>query len=264
MPKKKSPTTSPPARAPAPSATPGRGSDAERVFLEGYRLDEYERPSVAVDIVVLTVADGGLQVGLYERDSHPDLGLLALPGGFMRMDESLDEAARRLLTTKAGLHGVFLEQLYTFSEPGRDPRGRIVTVSYVALVDAERFFAAAMLRRKVSVPWPGETGGAVDVIDDAGRECELAFDHASILGTAVKRLRGKLDYTPVGFQLLPPEFTLRQLQDIHEAVRGEAVNKDSFRRRMLASGHLEATGNHERNVTWRPAELYRFVRRSAV
>jgi 8-oxo-dGTP diphosphatase len=253
-----------------PQRDEGRGSAAERAYLEGYRLEQFERPSVAVDIVVLTVADGGLRVGLYERDSHPDLGRLALPGGFMRMDESLDEAARRLLKEKAGLDGVFVEQLYTFSEPGRDPRGRIVTVSYVALVDAERFFASAMVKRRVEVPWPGETGGEVDVVDDGpgadknGVVCELAFDHASILGTAVKRLRGKLDYTPVGFQLLPPEFTLRELQDIHEAVRGEGVNKDSFRRRMLASGHLEATGNHECNVTWRPAELYRFVRRSAV
>jgi len=255
----------------APPPPSGRGSEAERLFLETYRLDAFERPSVAVDIVIFTVIDGQLEVGLYERTEHPDLGRLALPGGFMRMDESLDEAARRLLADKAGLKDVFLEQLYTFGEPHRDPRGRIVTVAYVALVDAARFRAAPMLRRQVRVPWPGETGGEVDVVatdvgDNAGDDdvCALAFDHSSIIGMAVKRLRGKLDYTPVGFQLLPAEFTLRQLQDIHEAVRGDVVNKDSFRRRMLASGHLEATGNHERHVTWRPAELYRFVRRSAV
>jgi len=242
----------------------GRGSDAERAFLADYRLDAYDRPSVAVDVVVLTVLEGHLLCGLYERTEHPDLGRLALPGGFMRLDESLDEAARRLLREKAGLTDVFLEQLFTFGEPGRDPRGRIVTVAYFALVDKERFLQATMLRRRLSIPWPGETGGEVDVVNDDGSTGALAFDHASILGTAVKRLRGKLDYTPVGFQLLPAEFTLRELQDIHEAVRGEDVNKDSFRRRMLASGHLEATGNHERNVTWRPAELYRFIRRSAV
>ncbi len=241
-----------------------RGSDAEKAFLEGYRIDAYDRPSVAVDVVVLTVLDNSLWVGVYERAEHPDLGLFALPGGFMRLDESLDEAARRLLREKAGLDDVFLEQLYTFGEPGRDPRGRIVTVAYYALVDSERFLSASMHKKRVSVPWPGETGGEVDIVDDDDAALPLAFDHASILGTAVKRLRGKLDYTPVGFQLLPAEFTLRELQDIHEAVRGEAVNKDSFRRRMLASNHLEATGNHERNVTWRPAELYRFIRKSAV
>ena len=92
----------------------------------------------------------------------------------------------------------------------------------------------------------------------------LAFDHTDIVGLAVKRLRGKIDYTPVGFQLLPPDFTLRQLQEVHEAVRGEELNKDSFRRRMLTSGLLEATGARERDVLHRPAELYRFVRRSAL
>jgi 8-oxo-dGTP diphosphatase len=116
---------------------------------------------------------------------------------------------------------------------------------------------------RVVVPWPGETGGPVDVIGDDGAALPLFLDHADILGLAVKRLRGKLDYSPVGFQLLPTEFTLRQLQEVHEAVRGEPVNKDSFRRRMLASGLLEATGAHERDVEHRPAELYRFTRRSA-
>ena len=103
----------------------------------------------------------------------------------------------------------------------------------------------------------------MDVVDDAGRTLPLFLDHADILGLAVKRLRGKLDYTPVGFQLLPQAFTLRELQEIHEAVRGEPLNKDSFRRRMLATGLLEATGARESDVSYRPAELYRFTRRSA-
>ncbi|HEY1101283.1 MAG TPA: NUDIX domain-containing protein [Myxococcota bacterium] len=245
------------------------GAD-DRAFLQRYRLEDFPRPSVAVDVVALTVLDGHLNVALYTRTAPPATGLLALPGGFVGIDEGLDDAARRLLKDKAGLRDVFLEQLYTFGEPGRDPRGRIISVAYVALVDAVRFNAedssvgAASRRWRIDVPWPGETGGPVDVVDDRGRVQQLAFDHAAVLGTAVKRLRGKLDYTPVGFQLLPAEFTLRQLQDVHEAVRGEGVNKDSFRRRMLASGHLEATGSYERNVTWRPAELYRFIRRSAV
>lgn len=226
--------------------------------------EKWPRPSVAVDVVVLTVKDGALFVALYERKGE---GTYALPGGFVGIDESLDDAARRLLRDKAGFEGVFFEQLYTFGDPRRDERGRVITVAYVALLSADRFFASACARGRVLVPWPGETGGPVDVDlddDDSGVAVDLAFDHKDILGLAIKRLRGKLDYTPIGFQLLPAEFTLRQLQDIHEAVRAESVNKDSFRRRMLASGHLEATGNHERDVTWRPAELYRFVRRSAV
>jgi ADP-ribose pyrophosphatase YjhB (NUDIX family) len=232
-------------------------------------LERYPRPSVAVDVVALTVEDGQLRVALYRRADPPERGHYALPGGFMHIDESLEEAANRLMAKKVGLAGIFLEQLYTFGDLRRDPRGRVVTVAYYALVDAKRFAARnppgapVATSARVVVPWPGEAGGPVDVLDDAGRALALFLDHADILGLAVKRLRGKLDYSPVGFQLLPLEFTLRQLQEIHEAVRGEPVNKDSFRRRMLASGLIEATGAHEREVVHRPAELYRFTRRSA-
>jgi ADP-ribose pyrophosphatase YjhB (NUDIX family) len=229
-------------------------------------LERWPRPSVTVDVVALTVESGELRVALYKRADPPQRGHVALPGGFMHIDEGLEEAAARVMAQKVGLAGVFLEQLYTFGDLRRDPRGRVVTVSYYALVDARRFAAKrapAAISARLVVPWPGETGGPVDVVDDAGRALPLFLDHADILGLAVKRLRGKLDYSPVGFQLLPTEFTLRELQEIHEAVRGEPVNKDSFRRRMLASGLLEATGAHEREVAYRPAELYRFTRRSA-
>jgi 8-oxo-dGTP diphosphatase len=229
-------------------------------------LERYPRPSVAVDVVALTVEAGELRVALYKRADPPERGHHALPGGFMHIDESIDEAANRVMAQKVGLSGVFLEQLYTFGDLRRDPRGRVVTVSYYALVDQKRFHAKSAplaVSARVLVPWPGETGGPVEVADEQGRLLPLFLDHADILGLAVKRLRGKLDYTPVGFQLLPTEFTLRQLQEVHEAVRGEPVNKDSFRRRMLASGLLEATGAHESDVVHRPAELYRFTRRSA-
>ena len=164
------------------------------------------------------------------------------------------------------MRGVYMEQLATFSRVDRDPRGRVVTVAYYALVDSKRFQPEgepAPISARVMVPWPGETGGPVDAVGLDGKRLPLFLDHADILGVAVKRLRGKLDYTPVGLQLLPTEFTLRQLQEIHEAVRGEPLNKDSFRRRMLASGMLEATGARENDVSYRPAELYRFIRRSA-
>jgi 8-oxo-dGTP diphosphatase len=250
-------------RAPTPTA-PGDDDD-EAAWLARYRLEDYPRPSVAVDVVLLTVEDGALRVGLAARAEHPHRGRAALPGSFVGIKESLDAAARRVLAARAGLEGVFVEQLYTFGDVGRDPRGRVITVAYFGLVHAARFAAVALpLRARVVVPWAGETGGPVEVLGDDGRALTLAFDHDRVVGMAVKRLRGKLDYTPVGFQLLPAEFTLRELQDVHEAVRGEPVNKDSFRRRMLASGHLEATGTLEQGVTWRPAEFYRFIRRSAV
>jgi 8-oxo-dGTP diphosphatase len=229
-------------------------------------LERYPRPSLAVDVVALTVAGAELRVALYRRGELPQRGHYALPGGFMHIDESLEEAATRVLAQKVGLAGVFLEQLYTFGDLRRDPRGRVVTVAYYALVDASRFHAKtapAALSARVIVPWTGETGGPVEVTTHDGHALPLFLDHADILGLAVKRLRGKLDYSPVGFQLLPTEFTLRQLQEVHEAVRGAPVNKDSFRRRMLDSGLLEATGARERDVEHRPAELYRFTRRSA-
>jgi 8-oxo-dGTP diphosphatase len=241
----------------------------EAGFLAAYDPTEFERPSVSVDVALLSVSDGHLLTLVLERTEHPSKGLFALPGGFVGIREPLEVAAARVLADKAGLSDVFLEQLYTFGDPLRDPRTRVITVAYYALVDARRFADCRTAHDearvgRVVIPWEGETGGSVSVMDPAGTELPLAFDHEDILGMAVKRLRGKLDYTPVGFQLLPPTFTLFDLQSVHEAALGQAVNKDSFRRRMLASGQLEATGTRERNVGHRPAELYRFRGRSAV
>lgn len=262
----------PPAKAARASAAAGggRADDTEAAFLAAYDASAYERPSVAVDVVVLTADGGELRAVVHERREHPHRGRFALPGGFIRMEESLEQSARRVLRDKVGLEDVFLEQLYTFGAPKRDPRMRIVSVTYFALVDPARVARAAPKEGssgarlvRLSVPFTGETGGPVDAMGEDGKELPLAFDHALVLGTAVKRLRGKLDYTPVGFQLLPAEFTLRALQEVHETIRGESLNKDSFRRRMLASGLLEATGERESDVSYRPAELYRFTRRSA-
>ncbi len=241
---------------------------AERAFLASYDASAFERPSVAVDVVVLTVREGSLQVALYRRQEPPQRGRYALPGGFVCITESLDDAARRVLREKAGLEGVFLEQLYTFGSVKRDPRTRVITVAYYALVAPPAFEAIAAERGALSAlacaDWPGEVGGPARALTADGEELPLFVDHADILGMALKRLRGKIDYSPVGFQLLPESFPLRALQEVHEAIRGEALNKDSFRRRMLASGHIEATGEREREVAYRPAEMYRFIRRSAL
>jgi 8-oxo-dGTP diphosphatase len=245
----------------------GRGRD-EAAFLAGYDATRWPRPSVAVDVVVLTIRDRALRALLVERADHPFRGRWALPGGFVGMEESIDAAAKRALAGKAGLEGVFLEQLYTFGEPRRDPRTRVVSVAHVALVPAVRLAAwfegegEARASRfiEVRVPWEGEAGGPAEVVDGR-RRLALAFDHAEILGVAVKRIRGKLDYTPIGFELLPETFTLRELQDVHETILGRALNKDSFRRRMLASDQLEGTGEIEEAVGHRPAERFRFVGR---
>jgi 8-oxo-dGTP diphosphatase len=142
----------------------------------------------------------------------------------------------------------------------------VLSVAHYALVDEARFRAATgedVVAARLRVPWEGETGGPVEAEGPEG-PLPLAFDHAEIIGLAVKRLRGKLDYAPIGFQMLGPTFTLLALQRIHETVLGRPLNKDSFRRRMLASGLIEATGKSQEGVDHRPAELYRFVRRSAV
>lgn len=232
-------------------------------------LDLYDRPAVTVDVVLFSAFDSAFWTLVVRRSEPPFRGRWALPGGFVRVEESLDDAAARVLDEKAGLDNVFLEQLYTFGELDRDPRTRVITVAYYALVHRARFEAVDTTGEnrmvgRLSVPWEGETGGAVDVLDDSGQPIDIAFDHDSILGMAVKRLRGKLDYAPVGYQLLPGQFTLRQLQTVHETVLGRPLNKDSFRRRMLASGDLEATGARQRDVDHRPAELYRSRRRSAL
>jgi 8-oxo-dGTP diphosphatase len=243
------------------------GRNEELDFLAAYDANEFDRPSLAVDVAILTVVDGALEAALIERTEHPDKGHWALPGGFVRLDESLDRAATRVLTEKAGLADVYLEQLYTFGDPGRDPRTRVISVGYYALVDHARLgFGedANLAFGRIDVPWEGETGGPIEVRNGQGRDMPLAFDHADILGMAVKRIRGKLDYTPIGFQLLADTFTLRRLQDVHETILGRTLNKDSFRRRMLASGLLEATGERESEVGHRPAELYRFTKRSAI
>ncbi len=230
-------------------------------FLETYDASVFDHPSVTVDVALISVTKGSLWTLLVRRREPPFSGYWALPGGFVGLDESLEEAASRVLSTKAGLSGVFLEQLYTFGQPDRDPRTRVITVAYYALLDREQ---ARRLRSqhevlvsRVAVDWEGETGGPATAFGGDGDVLELAFDHGEILGMVVRRLRGKLDYSPIGFELLPPRFTLHELQTVHETLLGRPLNKDSFRRRMTASGVLEATGVKQADVGHRPAELYR-------
>lgn len=234
---------------------------AEQAFLATYDAALYPHPSVTVDVALVTAAQGRLKAVLIQRTEHPQRGRWSLPGGFVQMEESLDAAAARVLKNKVGLSGIFLEQLYTFGEPQRDPRTRVITIAYYALVD-EALLSTARLQHQrlvaLHVPWAGEQGGSVQAVDDKGQPLELAFDHADILGLVVQRLRGKLNYAPIGFELLPREFTLRRLQEIHETILGRSLNKDSFRRRLVASELIAPTGKLEGGVGHRPAELYSF------
>jgi 8-oxo-dGTP diphosphatase len=225
---------------------PRHPSPEELEFLKNYNPDEFPHPSLSVDVVLLTARDDTLEVFLIRRDEHPFKNDWSLPGGFVRLEESLEEAAARLLEGKTGLRDVFLEQLYTFGQVNRDPRTRVITVAYYALVPLEKLTRLEISDRRALVPVQ-ETPNL-----------ELAFDHAEIIARTLERLRGKLDYAPIGYELLPERFTLRELQTLHETILGKKLNKDAFRRKMLARGELEATGQLETGQGFRPAEYYRF------
>lgn len=207
---------------------------------------DYPRPSLTVDCVVFGLDDEDLKILLIQRDLAPFEGRWALPGGFVHMDETLDEAAKRELREETGLHNVYLEQLYTFGAVERDPRERVVTVAHYALVNLRdhRVQAATDAR---SAAW--------FAIDDAE---ELAFDHAEILGMALARLRGKVRYQPIGFELLPAKFTLRQLQHLYETILDRPLDKRNFRKKILSMGILVELDEIETDVAHRAARLYRF------
>jgi 8-oxo-dGTP diphosphatase len=235
----------------------------ETAFLDHYDPNAYERPSVAVDLVLMSIVDGAPAVLLVRRGTHPFQGCWSLPGGFVGISESLDDAARRVLADKAHMGQAYVEQLYTFGGVDRDPRMRIISVVYFALLPTTSFAAALkaatdLTLARLVIPWAGETGGAVTAQSADGEMLPLAFDHAAMLGVAMLRLRGKLDYSALGFALLPDRFTLRALQDVHEAILGVPLNKPAFRRRMLDRGWLVPTGERETGASFRPAELYRY------
>lgn len=207
---------------------------------------EYPRPCLTVDCVVFALDDEELKVLLIERDTQPFAGRWALPGGFVNKDESLDEAARRELREETGAANVFLEQLYTFGDPGRDPRDHVVTVAYYALVKLSDHAIRASTDAR-NAAWFGVT----DVPP-------LAFDHDRILKVAYDRLRAKVRYQPIGFELLPPKFTLSQLQHLYEIVLGRPLDKRNFRKKVLGMELLVDLNEIEQDVAHRAARLYRF------
>lgn len=207
---------------------------------------QYPRPALTVDCVVFGFDDGDLKVLLIQRGIEPYRGKWALPGGFVRTDETLDDAARRELREETGLTDVFLEQLYTFGAVDRDPRERVVSVGYFALVPLGRHVPHASTDAR-SAAW-----FAVSELPS------LAFDHDGIVEAAVERLRGKVRYQPIGFELLPDRFTLSQLQHVYEAILERPLDKRNFRKKILGMGLLVETDEIEQDVSHRAARLYRF------
>ncbi len=218
---------------------------------------EPDRPALTADVVAFSLRDvarepgrQALHVLLIQRGAPPFKGRWALPGGFVQTGESLEQAARRELSEETGMRGLYLEQLYTFGDPKRDPRGWTVTVAYVALVP-ETVSAHA-----------GDDAAAAHWFPVQALP-SLAFDHADIVQYALQRLRNKLEYTAVGFELLPDEFTLSELQTAYEIVLGETLDKRNFRRRIAEADVLEELPRYKSEGQGRPARLHRY-RRDAI
>lgn len=207
----------------------------------------FDRYAVTVDIVLVTIQRGTLKVLLVKRDKGPFLGRWSLPGGFVQTQESVDEAALRQLQRETHVGNVYLEQLYTFGEPKRDPRGRVITVAYYAVVKADRFYLE-----------PSLNGEGVKLFS-VNRIPPLAFDHQKIISYALERLRHKVNYTTICFQLLPEKFTLSDLQKAYEVILDQKFDKRNFRKKMLQLNILKRIGEKKMGGPQRPAELYSFT-----
>ncbi|MDP3728669.1 MAG: NUDIX domain-containing protein [bacterium] len=212
-------------------------------------MHAFPKSSVTVDLIVFTITDNSLKVLLIKRGIEPFKNMWALPGGFVLEDESLEDAAKRELVEETGVKDIYLEQLYTFGEPGRDPRGRVITVAYFALINSQ------IQKIRASTDVSEAQWYSVNKIP------KLAFDHKKILDYGLQRLRWKLEYTTVGFQLLPKTFTLSQLQNIYEIILHKQLDKRNFRKKLLSLDIVEESGEFTEGVSHRPAMLYKFKKR---
>jgi 8-oxo-dGTP diphosphatase len=202
----------------------------------------HPHPAVTTNVVIFTLLEEQLRLLLVKRPREPFMGYWALPGGFIDLDEDLEASAMRALERETGVTGVYLEQLYTFGRPDRDPRERVITVAYYALVPSDR----VRLRDDNSVGW-----FAVESMPT------LALDHNEIVQCAMQRLSAKVDYSTIAFQFMPEEFTLSELQAVYETILRERLDKRNFRKWVMALEHIEETGGERRDGSHRPARLYR-------
>ncbi len=206
----------------------------------------YLSAAVTIDVIVFTIENDQLKVVLIKRSDEPFRGDYALPGGFLQKSETTHQAALRILNDKAGVSDVFVEQLYTFDDVDRDPRGQIVSIAYFALVPPHQLaFKSGALVQEPALLSTSELP-------------KLAFDHRKMIDYAVGRLRSKLEYTNVIYSLLPRLFTLTQLQRTYEIILNKPLDKRNFRKKYLSLGLIESTNQKLEGTRYRPAELYRF------
>jgi len=209
---------------------------------------QHPHPAVTVDCVLFGFDEGDLKLLLIQRNIEPFKGKWALPGGFVGIGEDLDTAARRELAEETGIAQLYLEQLYTFGETKRDPRERVISVAYYALLKLADHSLQAASDASEAEWFP------------VAELPELAFDHEKIADVALKRLKAKVRYEPIGFELLPEKFTLGELQRLYETVLEQPIDKRNFRKKILGMELLEALEEYQQDVAHRAAQFYRFNR----
>ncbi|NTW75677.1 MAG: NUDIX hydrolase [Candidatus Moranbacteria bacterium] len=218
-------------------------------MIKPIRKDVIQSIRVAVDTAIFSVIGGSLKVLLIRIGNGPYEGKWALPGGLVGMDESPEQAAERILSEKAGVDGIYLEQLGAFGDLDRDQRGRSVSVAYFALVNGEEHLPKT-IEYYSDIAWK-----------DVSRLPKLAFDHAKIIRVAEERLRSKLGYSNIAYGLMPKEFTLTELQSTYESILGHELDKRNFRKKIQDIGLVKETGKIRRAGPSRPARLYAFTDR---
>jgi len=221
-------------------------------MVKGYDATKYDRPSVAADVLLFTIENGSLQILLVRRNEEPFKDRWSLPGGFVRIDESVDQTASRELEEETGVKNIYMEQLYTFGDPKRDPRTRVISVTYMALTTKNEWKLRASGDVSQAKFFP---------VTDLPT---LAFDHREIYKYGLERLRGKLGYTSIAFGLLPDTFTLTNLQSVYEIILDKKIDKRNFRKKILSTDLLVSAGKKSSGGAHRPAELYRFKKKEIV
>ncbi|MDD2503831.1 MAG: NUDIX domain-containing protein [Clostridia bacterium] len=220
----------------------------EKDFIKNYNKNDYDRPSVAVDLLIFTIMDNELKVLMVNRPEHPYKEYLSLPGVFVGIDEDLDSAAKRGLAQKAGLKDIYLEQLYTWGQVDRDPRMRIISISYYALVPA----------MKITIQNDSNFSPQFYSVDEIlDTNIQIAFDHRKIIEYGRERIRNKTDYTDIAFELVPEEFTLPQLQRIYEILLCKKLYKANFRKQI--SDKVVETGNMTTGDAYRPSKFFKYI-----
>lgn len=217
-----------------------------------YDSSEYEHPSVTVDVLIFTIQDNDLKIILIKRGIEPFKEMWAIPGGFVNINESLEDAAVRELVQETGVKDVYLEQLYTFGDPKRDPRTRVITVAYFAFISSTNVELSPSTDAK-QAKW-----FSVKIMP------ELAFDHKKIIEYALERVRNKIEYSNIVYGLLSKQFCLSDLQKVYEIILDKKLDKRNFRKKILTLGLLKSTGKKETEGAHRPAELYEFKKREVI